>query len=137
MTPSPGPVRQASDAGLPYTLEVRTAGRHAYVHGSFHGDITTESLVRYYSDLKDMMESHGCIRLLTDLSAGKTVGSIYEVPGVIDSYQRMGLSKRWRRAIVVPPDDAKARLFETTALSRGHQVRLFDDTTRAIAWLCR
>jgi hypothetical protein len=135
--PSDGHARPVAASATPYVIELRTVGRHTYVHGTFHGNITTESLVHYYSELKAKMEEHGYIRLLTDLTGGKTVGSIYEVPGLLDTYARLGLSKRWRRAIVMPPYDTKGHLFETTAVSRGHQVRLFDNLKAAVDWLCR
>jgi hypothetical protein len=81
---------------------------------------------------------HGIRWFLADcrgLSAGGSLTDVYRLPAL---FERLGLGRDWKEAILLPAMPAaedEMRFYETVTLNQGYQVRIFASREEALAWL--
>lgn len=87
--------------------------------------------------LKEIVQ-HAIPRVLIDYSAAQVevpLSSIYQLP---DIYDKSGVSRQTKVAVVMPKDKYKIEAFEfyeDICLNRGYRVKLFESTAAAQEWL--
>ncbi len=107
-----------------------------YVVASCEGALNIEAMSEIARKIVETARKHNCKSLLNDLrkvTLDVDTMDIFKSPEVI---QMEGIDRHWKRAIVV---DEKYKgdfhFFETVAVNRGHQMRVFTDYHLAITWL--
>ncbi len=91
----------------------------------------------YYQDLRAFMESHSCERVLVDArarAAPRLPRDAESVLRVVERSQEWGVSRRWRRALLVT-ERSSYQFWEDVMTTRGYVVRVFTDEAAAVAWL--
>jgi hypothetical protein len=113
--------------------------RRGIVAVSYDGHATAQEIRECVKRVIELLRTGPSSRVLMDLTATTRVDlettDIVDLPAL---YQALGLHQPFRQAIVVPPGCAvldAAAFYETVCTNRGHEVRLFPDRARALAWL--
>lgn len=82
-----------------------------------------------------LCEETGCRRILNDMSNAMidiSIAQIPESPRIMDESQ---IARATKRALVLPRGFSEAHFLETVTRNRGHNLRVFFDLKKAMAWL--
>lgn len=120
------------------TYELEFAENDDYAVAILSGVRTPETLIAAASKTTAFCRDRGFSRVLIDLrkmSGGLDTLQTFEVAGHGIPSQKH-VRKLVRSAILDHPENLdRIRFFETVAINRGFNVRVFSDEARAIAWL--
>ena len=109
---------------------------HDCLVGHFTGDMDIQSAELYLKEVVPMTRKHDSKRILNDMrNANIKMGimDIYKLPSIVirDTFDRS-----WPRAVIVKEKNVKLlHFYETVALNRGIQVKIFTDIEEGIRWL--
>jgi hypothetical protein len=107
-----------------------------YLIASYEGVLNFETMKEYMREIVKKGQECNCKRLLNDLRKariGKDTMTIFNTP---EAMEKEGIDLGWIRAVVVDKQHKEDfRFYETVAMNRGHQVRLFTEFDDAINWL--
>jgi hypothetical protein len=123
------------------TFKVAYDEENDCVIGILEGRLDMESAREYMAEASRVLGAHDCKRFLNDLRGAETNLSVldtYDLPTVLKEIgAEAGVElQRWRRAIVAPKEASDtARFFETVAVNRGDDVKVFAEIDEAMAWL--
>ncbi len=99
-------------------------------------DIVTLEVIRMIApEVARMCEETGCRRLLNDMSTATINISfldLYKSPKTMDE---SGVSRKTKRALVVPPAFDEPDFLENLTRNRGHDLKIFKDIKEAKQWL--
>jgi hypothetical protein len=118
-------------------FEVYYDEEHDCLVGVFAGKLNEASAEEYMKTFVEMASEHDCKFILNDLREAEldlNTFQLYVLPAVLDA---AGIDRSWIRAIVMPiqlKQLADFRFFETVAINRGYQVKLFTDPDEAKNW---
>ncbi len=110
------------------------------VECTYSGEVGPAELAQSILSAVELGRSRGTFNVITDLTAlaaGPSVGDLYEVPRL---FERLGLPRTLREAIVAPALStfaADVQFYEDVCSNRGWMVRVFPDRTGALAWLAK
>lgn len=120
------------------TYELEIAEKDDFVVTVLSGVRTPETLIAAASKTTVFCKERGYSRLLIDLrkmSGGLDTLETFEVAGHGIPNQKH-VRNLVRSAIVDHPENLdRIRFFETVAINRGFNVKVFSDEARAVAWL--
>lgn len=111
-------------------------GEHGCVVITCVGQFDAAETSVFYERLADVMAEYACTRCLCDVRAAQVnLDPVTTVVGA-DKYLNLGLSRSWKRAMLVnQPMPRQAAFWETAMLNRGHLVKVLTDRDAALTWL--
>ena len=101
----------------------------------FRGRLTLKTIREAAPQAARLCERTGCERLLNDMRAAAIQISFLELFHSPETMERAHVSRRIRRALVLPPGFHEARFLETVTRNRGHDLRVFHEIEEARQWL--
>jgi hypothetical protein len=123
---------------MPYSINYNEAG---YIQLVYEGDANLKDLSEVLARGMPLVKEHNCFRVLSDFRTTRlnlSVMSLFSIPEnqkILSREMNMPFYK-FRRAVVVPERDfEKYRFFETVAVNRSHNVKVFVEPKDAISWL--
>lgn len=99
------------------------------------GIMTRDSANTYVKEVFETANRHQCDRQLVDhreTAFSFSIHDYYERPGI---NQQLGLSHRWRIAMVFKEMDENTNFMETVFRNRGYNFRQFDNIDEARTWV--
>ena len=109
-----------------------------YLIASMEGVLNFETMKAYVSEIVKKAQECNCKRLLNDLRKvriGEDTMTIFNTP---EAMEIEGIDQSWKRAVVVDEQNRRTfRFYETVAMNRGHNIKLFTDYGKAVEWLRR
>lgn len=106
---------------------------------TYAGDVSGEEVRACVQKCIDLMRAEDTNLVYTEVGDVNRMDlSTTDVVGLPERYRTLGLRGPFRQAIVAPAGSGAfdvVAFYETVCLNRGHQVRLFPDRERALAWL--
>lgn len=103
--------------------------------GHIYGEFDSSIVTGMASDLADMIQKHGCNRLLNDLRSAKITPSALEIYTMPRSVAKSKEAIRCKRALVVSGSLKDYHFLETVSTNLGQQLKIFTDPDTAIDWL--
>ncbi|NUM49296.1 MAG: hypothetical protein HUU38_31735 [Anaerolineales bacterium] len=101
------------------------------------GTLDIEAATQMRNEGAAMIRQTGVLRCLLDHRAlkGDTLSTL-DIYGLPQRYKELGISHRFKMAVVVPERFRRNMLFfETVCRNNGYQVSVFFDCGEALAWL--
>jgi hypothetical protein len=117
------------------TFCVHFDDEHDCFIGSFIGRLDSSTVGPYTEQLRSEASKHECRRFLNDMRRAEidfTTFELYGLPGILGA---AGFDRSWRRAIVAHEQFEDYYFYETVAVNRGYQVKVFADFDEAMTWL--
>ena len=104
------------------------------------GELTTDWVPKLIHEVRPVVQKYHCFRVLINLQEVEfklSVVDLYNLPDLIAKLTgASGVSiSAFKRALVLKQTDSLFHFFETTAINRGHRVRMFQDVEAARKWL--
>jgi hypothetical protein len=102
------------------------------------GSITFPDVARLRSEAADLAKAHSVCKFVSDYRNASLDVSTFDIYRLPDDLARIGFSRKHKLAMVCPASAANRAdfaFFETVAVNRGLQVRLFTDDGAAMTWL--
>ena len=113
-------------------FELRILGDFNIIELRLEGVVNFEEFVETRRRVHDIYEQHGPLKTLIDMREmefGMSTSSIYEFASTVKHPIGANI------ALVSRPKDVDTRFFETVALNKGVQIKLFTDYSEALAYL--
>ena len=124
---------------MPYEVEYNS--ELGIVEFTFTGSVTGEEFGRATIEGIDLAKAKDTKLFLIDDSDLQDAGSVIDLYNLPRLYEKLGLERGSRGAVVLPTASSKAaedaRFHETVCLNRGWQVKVFTDRQEAIDWLTK
>ena len=107
---------------------------------TFRGVLDMSTVEKSRSEVAKLVKQHHCFSVLADLrecTSSLSTFDIFEQPQrTSEKLAAEGFQTyQFKRALVVEHEVKNASFFETVAINRGHNVRLFHDLEEARRWL--
>lgn len=109
-----------------------------FVETTYAGLLTGAELAAAFEATLAVAREHGCEHFLGDCSGLAGGHSIVDLFSKVTDLEALGVSGRFREALLLPPDERVRRdieFWQTACLNRGLEVRLFEARDAALAWL--
>ncbi len=103
--------------------------------GHVYGEFDSSLVTKMASDLADMIQKHGCNRLLNDLRSARITPSTIEIYTMPKSVAKFREATRCKRALVVSGPLKDYNFLETVSVNVGQRLKIFTDPDTAIDWL--
>lgn len=120
-------------------VTARYVPEYALVETTLTGAITLTQVHEEIRLTLELIDLHGCERILSDCSAADLQFSISEVYNMPAMQEEAGSSRAYRIAVLRPPTHAGRQLtkfYEDVNVNRGWPAKVFDRREDAIEWLC-
>ena len=106
----------------------------------FQGPLILAEVRQVMAEVGRLALEHQCFRLLSStlgMELKLSMAEVYHLPGMFaELISDLGLRvHKFKRAVIVSPDDQILQVFETVSRNRAHNVRLFYDDESAKQWL--
>ncbi len=104
----------------------------------YFGDVTPADLITALDAVFALAREEDLWLILADTSELTSDPSVFALYDVAAQIADAGVARRFREAVVAPPDAASAdsaRFFEDAMVNRGLFARVFGDRDAAAAWL--
>lgn len=118
--------------------EVRFLAEENIVFLRCAGEVTAPELRDLSQEAAAVAKEHGCSRVLADTREFTTDLPTMEIHGHPAGYNRLGVPRSLRIAVVVPETGAARQnydFYETVCRNSGYHVMGFEDLASARAWL--
>ena len=104
------------------------------------GDVDLSIAEEVRAEAIKLVKKHNCLSLLADLRKCTPGMSIFDILEQPQKFAEKAVEKdlhphRFKRALVLGQETETPKFYETVALNRGHNVRLFCDLEGARRWL--
>ncbi len=99
------------------------------------GIVTLDLIRKIAPEVARMCEETGCRRLLNDMSAATINISILDLYTSPKTMDESGVSRKIKRALVVPHAFDEPDFLENLTRNRGHDLKIFKDIKEAKQWL--
>ena len=106
----------------------------------FQGPFTLAEVRQVMAEVGRLASEHQCLRLLSDtlgMELKLSMAEVYHLPGMFaELLSARGLQvHKFRRAVLVSPNDQMLQFFETVSRNQAHNVKLFYEDESARQWL--
>ncbi|MBX7059029.1 MAG: STAS/SEC14 domain-containing protein [Leptospirales bacterium] len=121
---------------MPYT--VTYLNEWQVVQIAYEGEVSPADLEAALYQAAALAQEHGTEKFLADCSLMEGGHSVTDLFSTVHSLDEAKISHQMKEAIVFDPASTMAQyisFYETAAMNRGYNVRLFSDRSAALAWL--
>jgi|SRR6185503_13224739 len=106
----------------------------------FQGPLILAEVRQVMTEVGRLAIEHQCFRLLSNtlgMELKLSMAEVYHLPGMFaERVSGLGLEvHKFKRAVIVSPDDQILQFFETVSRNRAQDVTLFHDDESARRWL--
>jgi len=107
---------------------------------NFQGPLILAEVRQVMAEVGRLAREHQCFRLLSntlEMELKLNMAEVYYLPGLFaELVSSLGLQvHKFRRAILVSPNNRMLQFFETVSRNRAQDVKLFQDAESARQWL--
>jgi hypothetical protein len=102
---------------------VRHNKQHKCIIAKFTGVLNDNTLQTCAEEIQKLSAERSCKRLLLDIREAKIQKNVLEFYRLPKKLYDLGISKGWKRAILVPSEQARD-IFETEYIGRGLKVQI-------------
>jgi hypothetical protein len=109
-----------------------------YIELQYSGIVTQNDLIEAFLHIVEIVKEKKYNKVVTDCSAMIKNPSIAELYGQIDMYEKSGIDRSIKEAIIIPnvnEFEENARFYETACFNRGFNVKLCNNLNEALSWL--
>ena len=120
-------------------VTARYIAEHDLVETTLTGAVTLADVEEEIRLTLELIEKHGCERILSDCSDADfrfSVSDVYKMPAMQED---AGSNRLYKIAVLPPRNNAGRQLasfYEDVNVNRGWPAKVFDERAEAIEWLC-
>lgn len=109
-----------------------------FIEFTYSGVVTAQELHDAITATSPIIKTTGILRFLADCTQMIMGHSIVDLYYLIDLYEKLGLSRNMKEAILLPSPHASSeevKFYETACYNKGYHVKIFEAREDALLWL--
>lgn len=108
-----------------------------FIETFFGGELTPGELKAAIEENMRLALERACFVFLADCSGLRGGHSVFDLYGMLEFLLTLGLPPDFKEALLMPAEGLAegVEFWETACLNRGINARVFDDRSKALAWL--
>jgi hypothetical protein len=109
----------------------------ALIRVAYSGTISPGDLQQAFLELFNLCRTTGQYSILADCTQMTGGHTLFDLMELISQFEPRGVPRTFKEAVLMhaPLNRRETEFYETAAMNRGFNVRLFESEAEAIAWL--